>query len=235
MKTIHISTANGTNARVPLLRPRSLTPSTVKITARSEEVTTRTIHRGHAPVDLDHLSVQALIDGDPEIDFQHIGMVLPDSSRAYCRPDSPTVIEGNFQVMASTFAPDGALAGTAPHVTRRSNINDTVPVKMGKRIPLAQLVQLYVFHGQMALGHEDGIQHEYLLNIARDLERSGQAALLGAGEKGQLPLIFRDGDVPTRAFICGDTDGDRYRLRILLTRQELKMPETRLAAAAAAD
>lgn len=230
MKTIHLSTDDGRNARVPLLRGRRLIQKTVKVTTRGEEVATKTVHRGNAHVEPKALDARALIEGDPEIDLANIGRILPESYRAFSRRGSWS-LEGNFQQIVTTYRPDGTVSERSTYVPRQANINDTVPVKMGKRFPLPELFQRFAFHNQFYLGHEDGLQHEFLLSVARDLEARGEAAMLGAGPRGNQPLVFQMGGTPTRAFLIGETDGDRYRLRVLLTRQELKVPETRAPSA----
>lgn len=223
MNTIHLATDDGRNARVPLLRPRRLAPATVKVTATGEEVATRTVHRGNANLDPALIEPQSLIDGDPEIDLINIGRILPETTRAWRRPGGDA-LEGNFQLIVTTYAPDGTVKETKPYVPREGNINDVAPVRLGKRIPLAELFQRYAFHNQLYIAHRDGIQHEFLLGVARSLEAAGAAAMLGAGPRGNLPLVLQHGGAPTRAFLIGDTDGERYCLRILLTRQELRVP-----------
>ncbi|HEX2093741.1 MAG TPA: hypothetical protein VHG28_15165 [Longimicrobiaceae bacterium] len=228
--TIHLSTEDGTNARVPLLRGRRLTPRTMRVTALGEEVQTRTVHRGNARVDAEMLTTQALVEGDPEIGLATIGRILPETTRAYRRPGA-VGLEGNFQVIVTTYAADGTEKDRAVHTPRKANINELAPVRIGKRIPLAELFQRFVFHNQFHLGHEDGLQHEFLLAIARRLEAASEAAMLGAGPKGNQPLVLQTGGTPTRAFLLGETDGEKYRLRVLLTRQELKVPEARTVSA----
>ncbi|HST58401.1 MAG TPA: hypothetical protein VLK84_06935 [Longimicrobium sp.] len=223
MKTIHLSTEDGKNARVPLLRGRRLTPTTMKVTALGEEVVTKTVHRGNAHVPPEVLTTQALIEGDPEIDLANIGRILSDSSRAYRRPGGVT-LEGNFQVVVTTYTANGDVKDRSVHTPRQANINETAPVRVGRRVPLAELFQRFVFHNQFYLGHEDGLQHDFLLDVARGLEAAGEAAMLGAGPKGTQPLVLTNGGTPTRAFLMGETAGDKYRLLVLLTRQELKVP-----------
>lgn len=228
MKIIHLSTEDGKNARVPLLRARGTAPSTVKVTPLGEEVVSRTVHRGNAPVDVSTLTARTLVEADPEIDLANIGRILPETSRAYRRPGA-SGLEGNFQVILTTYGPDGEEKERAPHKPRKANINEVTPVRLGKRFPVAEIFRRFVFHNQYHLGHEDGLQHDFLLGIARQLEAAGEAAMLEAGPRGKQPqpLVFRTGGVPTHAFLVGETDGDRYRLRVLLTRLELKVPPRR--------
>lgn len=230
MNIIHLCTDDGRNARVPLLRPRRLVTRTMKVTEHGEEVVSKSVHRGNARVDVAGLTAQALVGGDPEIDLANLGRIIPESTRAYRRPGAEA-LEGNFQVIVTTYAADGTERDRALHTPRSANINEAIPVRLGKRIPVSELFRRFVFHNQLHVGHEDGLQHEFLLALARRLEAAGEAAMLGAGPKGNQPLVLQTGGVPTRAFLMGDTDGDRYRLRVLLTRQELKIPEGRTASA----
>jgi hypothetical protein len=226
VKLFHLCSTDGTNARVALLRGRSSGRKALKVTAGNQLVVSRTIHRGKSRVDPATIDSQALVAGDPELDLAHVGRIIPETHGAYCRPGSES-LEGGFEVILTTYAPDGTAKDRSPYVPRRSNINDDLPVQIGKRLKLTELFQRFVFHGQFYLGHSDGLQYAFLHAIARDLHAAGEAALLGAGPKGNLPLVFTNGAIPTRAFLVGDTDGEKYRLRVLLSRQELRIPDAR--------
>jgi len=228
---IHLATEDGRNARVPLLRPRRLTPATVKVTATGEEVTTKAVHRGNRHLDPASIDPQSLIDADPEIDLDNVGRILTDTTRAYRRPGSHA-LEGNFQVIVTTYAADGTVKERKPYVPREANINDVSPVRLGKHIPLVELFQRFVFHNQLYIAHHDGLQHEFLFEVARSLEAAEAAETLGAGPRGNLPLVLQHGGAPTRAFLIGSTEGERYSLRVLLTRQELKVPAAAAAVSA---
>jgi hypothetical protein len=53
-------------------------------------------------------------------------------------------------------------------------------------------------------------------------------AFLGAGPKGNQPLVLRDRGNPFRAFLYGEIgsgqQADQYKLIVLLSDQELKKP-----------
>jgi hypothetical protein len=167
VKTIHLATEDGTNARVLLLRPRRLRPRTVKVTAQGEAVASKTVHRGIAYV-AESLDTQTVIEADREIDFQNVGRIIPETTRAYRRPGG-AALEGNFQVIVTTYGVDGAVKGRSLHTPRQANINELVPVRMGRRIALKDLFASFVFHNQFYLGHEDGLQYEFLFALARRL------------------------------------------------------------------
>lgn len=226
MKLLHLATPDGTNARVALLRGQRREQKAIKVTPEHQLVRSRTIHRGRAPADPGSLDAQALIDGDPELDLANVGRIVHETHTAFHREDS-TSLEGGFGVIVTTYAPDGTVKSRSPYIPQTSNINNASPIQIGQRLKLPDLFARIVSHGQLYLGHADGLQYAFLYRIARDLHEAGEAAFLGAGPRGNLPLILTNGAVPTRAFLLGDVDGDRYRLRVLLSRQELKLPDVR--------
>jgi hypothetical protein len=219
VSTIYLGTDDGRNARVSFLRPRRLGQRTVKVSALGEEVFSMQVHRGSTLL-TEAVRPGLLIEGDPEIDFRNVGRILHEKQPGYRYPDSAS-IEGAFQMVVTTYAPDGSVRDRSRYVPREPNINGLAPVRVGRRMPLSELFSTFAFHNQLFLGHEDGLQHAFLLALARSLEQSQEAAMLGTGPKGTQPLILQSGGPPTRAFLIGDTVGERYRLRMLLTRLKL--------------
>lgn len=209
------------------MRTRSTRPRTERVNPNGEPIHSRRVHNGSnavaAAVDFDPTS---LIQGDPEIDFDQVGRLLSDTSKAYRKPGSAE-LEGVFDTILNTFSPSGELTKSEVKTPRKSNLDDIHPVRITRRIPLSELYSKFVFHNQYGIGHSDGVQYDFLYALAKELESDQVAGLLGAGPKGVQPLILRDGGVPTRAFLIGETEGSKYRLRLLLTRQEMKLPEGR--------
>ena len=60
--------------------------------------------------------------------------------------------------------------------------------------------------------------------MAKELADENVLMLLGAGEKGSHPLIFRRGSVPYRGFLEGRIDGEKYILLLHLSNMELQLP-----------
>jgi len=60
------------------------------------------------------------------------------------------------------------------------------------------------------------------------LHEKQEVALLGAGPKGNQPLVVRDKGNPYRGFLYGEIGSgaqkDQYKLLLLLSDQELKRP-----------
>jgi hypothetical protein len=232
MNIFHLSTEEGTNARVALVRTKEAKAKTTQQAPSGEEVRTEKIHRGSvAGLDVEKLTPEALIEGDPEIDMAEIGKILPKNcTRAYRKPDDPEgKICGAFEHYVTTLSPAGEVLSKAKLSKKKSNINDLAPVKMGKRMPLIEALQKFVFHNNYALIHDDGVKYDFLRKIAEDLHTKKEVAVLGAGPKGKDPLVFIDGAPPCRAMLHGKVEDGRYQLVVLLTRQELKRPEEKTA------
>lgn len=221
MKEFHLATEDGKNAKVGITRAKSDKKIIIQVTNSGEEAENVIIHKGKKE-EAEYTSAE-LIAGDPEIDMEHIGMRLEGGTRAFFKPDCKT-IEGGFKIVDVIFAPDGSEKDRKDHITKKSNVNDTFPVKLGKRLPIKQAFQQFVFHNHYALFHDDGLKYDFMYNIAKGLADKKEVALLGAGSKGNAPLVFVDGGSPYRGFLMGEVSGDKYRLLVLLSKQELKKP-----------
>jgi hypothetical protein len=221
MKKIHLSTESGQNARVLLNDIANELPEVILLTKTKEDTKTEKFHRGDKPCTP---TSQSLALGDPEIDFENIGRILPKSSRGYRLPNE-TKLRGDFQVFVTTFLPNGEEKDKMPFKKRGANINDTFPIKMGKRLPIQEALQKYVFHNQYLLSHDDGVKYQFLYNIAKSLHEAQEMAILGAGPKSNAPLVLIEGGLPVRGFLHGEIQEGKYRLRLLTTRQELKKPD----------
>lgn len=225
MKEFHIASEDGKNAKVGISRAKS---NRIKIQLYSKtgaEIENVRVHNGKVNVS-DAMSAKELIEGDPEVDLTNIGLILENGSRAFTK-EGEDKIQGGFKLTDVIYNPDGTEKERRDHVYRKANINDTFPVKMGKRMPLKAALTQFVFCQHYALFHEDGLKYEFLFNLAKSLHDKQEVALLGAGPKGNQPMIFINGGSPYRGFLFGEIKGDKYRLLVMLSKQELKNPEIR--------
>ena len=138
-------------------------------------------------------------------------------------------IAHEFSEIEIVHTPQGEEKERRPRVVRDSNINDIHPIKFGKTFPMEKAFTSFVFRAVYQLVHDDGIGYEFLHGVARRLHQKKEVALLGAGPKGNAPLILRDKGSPHRAFLFGELgeeeESAKYRLLLLLSNQELKLPE----------
>jgi hypothetical protein len=83
----------------------------------------------------------------------------------------------------------------------------------------------FVLGRKLQLRHVNGLTFDFLHGIAKTLEDEGKLLFVGAGKKGQTPLVFRTNGTPFRGFLEGRTDGDdAYLLVLHLSNLEIKRP-----------
>src|SRR3990170_2735771 len=83
----------------------------------------------------------------------------------------------------------------------------------------------FVFQSKAQLTHVNGLTYDFLFAMAKELEEKDSLLLLGAGPKGNQPLVFFRGGTQYRGFLEGRTQGERYSLVLHLSNMELKAPE----------
>jgi hypothetical protein len=223
----------GKSAKVVLKRlpPAQPDPPIVEKTSLGQVEPLKAINGVNTGLDPMRLTPDALIKDDPELALDRAGLVLdPESlSAAYVDPADPARVPvANFTQIDIVTDPAGQEKERRPHLTRKSNIDDVYPIKMGKRIPLQQALTQFVFKQTCQIIHEDGLTMDFLFTIARDLHEKQEVVLLGAGAKGNQPLVIRDKGNPYRAFLYGEIgsgkESNQYKLLLLLSDQELKRP-----------
>jgi hypothetical protein len=231
MDELHIEFL-GKSAKVSLRRLPSLNPDPpiIEKTSLGPVASLKAINGVNSRIEPQILTPDALIVGDPELILDRAGLILdPESlSTAFIDPaDKERVPVASFTQTDIVFDSTGVEKERRPHLTRKSNIADIYPVKIGKRMPLQQALTQFVFKQTCQILHEDGITMDFLFGIAKDLHEKQEVALLGAGAKGNQPLVIRDKGNPYRAFLYGEIGGknnDQYKLLLLLSDQELKRP-----------
>ena len=167
---------------------------------------------------------EALIEGDPEVDLERFGGLLTDLSRVYVNPDGEVVhaIE-QFEIVKD---PSGEVKERRPRERPEGNVDSEVPLTWtGRLMKRDEAARRFLFANKLQIRHVNGLTYDFLFGMARELHDADSMVLLGAGEKGDQPLVFRRGSIPYRGFLEGRVDGDRYALILHLSNQELKPPE----------
>lgn len=171
---------------------------------------------------------EALRDGDPELDLVLAGTEIDseETNPAWFDPNAAEAVPiGDFADIDIVYGPDGEEKARRPHLIRRPNLDELHPVKLGKRMPMAEALTGFAFKQMLQLAHTDGLSFEFLRDLAADLAAKQEVAVLGAGPKGNLPLVLREHGSAYRAFLYGAVDeSGRYQLLLLLSDQELKLP-----------
>lgn len=217
----------GKDARIFLQPPRPKTREIKRVSPNNLDLSSVRITNGLNALPATEETIEAMRQGDPEIDLQSIGGILDTTTRAYYDPDTKEVAT-SFQVYNVVLNPDGSEKERKPFTPRHQNTNhESNPVKVGKLVPRDALFRKFVISGAFQLVHADGVQYEFLHGIAKTLEDRNHAALLGAGAKGNAPLVFQENGRPMRCALTGEVEGENYKLLILLLGQELKLPADR--------
>jgi hypothetical protein len=240
MDQIHIEyLGKSTKVSLKRLPPARPEPPIIEKTSAGPVAPLKVINGVNAGLEPQTLTPDVLIKGDPELALARAGQVLdPESlSTAYIDPaDASRMPVANFTQVDIVCDTAGQEKERRPHLTRKANIADMYPVKVGKRMPLQQALTQFVFKQTCQIIHEDGLTMEFLFNLARDLHEKQEVALLGAGPKGNQPLVVRDKGNPYRAFLYGEVgagkESNQYKLLLLLSDQELKRPAAQAPEAA---
>ncbi len=176
-------------------------------------------------IDPKDLSADGIASADPELDLSMAGTLADPDLLSTAFVDKTGEVVRDFDEIEVVLAPDGTEKERRPRTDRTANINDVRPIKVGKFMPVDEALTSFVFRGVYQIVHEDGLGHEFLRGLAEKLEKDKAVAVLGAGQKGNQPLVLREGGSPYRAFLHGETGKDgTYRLLVLLSNQELKLP-----------
>lgn len=166
---------------------------------------------------------EALISGDPEIDFDAVGRKTGATDRIFLSPDGDVLYAVNFQEVI--FSPDGLESGRREPVDVQANIDpEFPPVWSGRLTPRAEAVRLFAFTRNYRLRHVDGLTFDFLYDLARTLEQADAMATVGSGPKGTGPLYLERNGVPYFGLLEGRTRADTYLLILHLTNMELKRP-----------
>jgi hypothetical protein len=169
---------------------------------------------------------QALIDGDPEIDFEHVGRTIGDTNVVYLTRGGE-FLHSPPRIVEIVTLPDGSEKERRDPVDIESNVDDEHPVRWsGRKILIADAVRRFVFRRTVQVMHVDGVTYDFLYAMAKELADAGAVMLVGGGQKGNDPLVFQANGRPCRGFLEGRVDGERYQLRLHLSDMELKRPNT---------
>lgn len=170
--------------------------------------------------DADKVS-DALVQGDPEVDFERFGSFLEGTSRVYVDPDRKILY--SVQEWEVVRGPEGEEKERRPRVVSQANAGIDAPLKWsGKLMKRSAVYNRFVFSLKQQLVHVNGLTYDFLFGMAKELEEKDSLLLVGAGPKSNQPLIFQRAGTAYRGFLEGRTDGDKYCLLLHLSNMELK-------------
>ncbi len=166
---------------------------------------------------------EALIGGDPEIDFGAVGRKTGPTDRIFLSLDGDVLYAVNFQEVI--YSPDGLEAERREPVDAQATIDPELPpVWSGRLTPRAEAARRFAFMRNYRLRHVDGLTFDFLFDLARTLEQADAMATVGSGPKGTGPLFLERNGIPYFGLLEGRTRADTYLLILHLTNMELKRP-----------
>lgn len=165
---------------------------------------------------------KALVEGDPEIDAEQVGRRLGQASRVWVGATGQILYAA--RVLSVVTDPNGVEKSRADFVDVEATIGEDLPALAwsGRLMPAAQVIRRFALVRKLQLRHVNGLTFDFLLDIARSLHKEQKMLVVGAGPRGQQPLIFNTNGAPFRGFLEGRVDGDRYLLVLHLSNLEIK-------------
>lgn len=166
---------------------------------------------------------QSIATGDPEVDVERFGIMLPKVRRIYLTEAGSVAYCVNVEEVVHHL--DGSIKETRLYQPAESNISGDAPLRWtGKMMTKTQAARMFIFTHTYQIRHVNGLTFDFLYDMAKQLHESNSMMLLGAGPKGNAPLIMSLGGTAYRAFLEGRVDGDRYCLAMHLSNLEMKVP-----------
>jgi len=229
MTSIHITNAKGRDATVGLSTvkaspaPKMGLPDAVVVFRRYVAATEPGTDAALKAALGDDYAKQ-LIEGDPEVDIERVGMLVEQTQTVFLDGDGK-VMYADPKFIELVLNPDGTEKERRDPVDAVANVNAELPVRWtGRKVPIMDAVRRFSFRRALQLQHVDGLTFDYLYEMAKELEDAKSLMLVGTGEKGTGALIFQANGRQYRGFLEGKTKGKSYSLKLHLSDMELKKP-----------
>lgn len=167
---------------------------------------------------------QALIEGDAEIDMEHVGMRIAQTSTMLLTSQGQPMY-ASPHIVEITYDASGAETSRKEPTDTLATVTDEIPLSWtGRRMSKSDVVRQFVFRRSLQLHHVDGVTFDFLYAMAKDLHESDEMILMGAGANGKEPIILQLNGSAYRGFLEGRVDGDAFALLLHLSNMELKRP-----------
>jgi len=169
---------------------------------------------------------EAIIESDPEVDLEMVGKILSRTHRLYLTASGELAYRVNLEQVI--YNADGSERERRDVSKLPSNIAGEIPIQWsGRKFPKKDAVRRFVFARNYQIRHTSGLTYDFLYEMAKELQEADALMFVGAGKKGNEPILLTAGGDPYRGFLEGRVEGDSYCLILHLTNLELKpLPET---------
>ena len=164
---------------------------------------------------------KAIIETDDDIDIEIAGKLLGKTSKLYRTNKGEIAYTVNLvQVVRN---PDGSEKERRELSKTLANIAVEIPLQWtGRKFPIDEAVRKFVFTRSYQLYHTNGLSNDFLYGMAKQLHEEKALMFIGAGKKGNEPIVVSAGGEPYRGFLEGRVEGQKYMLALHLTNMELK-------------
>jgi hypothetical protein len=164
---------------------------------------------------------RAIISGDPEIDIEQTGRMVGKTHKLYLT--SQGEIAYRLRQVQIIRGPDGTEKERRDASKAPANIACDIPLQWtGREYPKDEALRQFIFSRNYQLRHTSGLSYDFLYDMAKQLHVRNTMMLLGAGKKGNDPIVLSLGGTPYRGFLEGRVEGGVYCLILHLTNIELK-------------
>lgn len=168
------------------------------------------------PADL----ARSLMTGDPELDLEQTGCKTGDSQRIWLDGDGQPIYVPKLEQVRHDE--QGKIVQRRPLRARPGNlVPPAAPIWSGVILDRKDVLTRYALRRAWQLMHGNSLEYDFLLELARWLDKRGQMALVGRGRSGRSPLILARGARPCLGFLDGRVRGESLRLVLYLTAGEL--------------
>jgi len=163
-----------------------------------------------------------IIATDIECDIETTGMLIGTTHKVYT--DSDNRIVYNIKLIEVKKDTEGKEVSRKPLIQKNANIAlDNLPIQWSdKAIPKAMAIQKFVFAKHYQIRHINGLTFDFLYDMAKELSDKNSLMFVGAGQKGNEPLLITSGGTSYRGLLEGRVQNKKYILILHLTNLELK-------------
>jgi hypothetical protein len=164
---------------------------------------------------------RALVEGDPEADPEIIGCETGPCDRVLVGEDSRPLYAA--RLVEVRLDSHGRVVDRYDPVDVPANSDQAL--WSGKLMAPEEAARRFAFTRIYQVRHTDGLQRDFLFDMAQYLHQRNRMALIGTGAQGTDPLILERNGIPMHGFLLGQTRESSYRLVLYLAAFELKPPE----------
>jgi len=169
---------------------------------------------------------KAVMEGDEDIDIETAGKILGKTNKLYKTDKGDIAYSVN--IMEVLRNPDGSERERRDLSKNPANIAAEIPLQWtGRKFKREEAIRKFVFTRSYQLFHTNGLSYDFLYDMAKQLHEENVLMFIGAGKKGNEPIVITAGGEPYRGFLEGRIEGDKYLLVLRLTNMELKPLEAK--------